>query len=123
MKINNTKIFIQRARFFARHGVLEQEQHTGAHFYVSLEAETDFTQALHSDELQDTVSYADLYDIVRKEMEIPSKLIEHVGGRILKNIFHSYPEIQSVSLEIIKENPPMGADAESVGIRIQASRK
>lgn len=123
MKINQTKIFIRNARFFAHHGVLEQERYTGTHFFVDLEAIVDFTHALQTDELTDTVSYADLFDIVRSEMEIPSKLIEHVGGRILEHIFRTYPEVEAVTLEITKENPPMGADCNGAGIRIEARRE
>ena len=122
MKINQTKIFIKKARFFAHHGVLEQERYTGANFYVNLEARVNFVHALQTDELTDTVSYADLFDIVRTEMETPSQLIEHVGGRILEHIFSSYPEVENITLEIIKENPPMGADSEGAGIRIEAAR-
>lgn len=69
------------------------------------------------------MSYADLFDIVRTEMETPSQLIEHVGGRILEHIFNSYPEVENITLEIIKENPPMGADSEGAGIRIEAARE
>lgn len=122
MKIKTTKIFIRQARFFARHGVIEQEKLTGANFYVSLEATVNFEQSLHSDELNDTVSYADLFDIIKEEMNIPSKLLEHAGGRILEHIFREYPEIEHLHLEITKENPPMGADSLGAGIIIEAAR-
>lgn len=115
------KIRIDRARFFARHGVLEQERLTGAHFYVTLEADVDFSSSLYTDELKDTVSYADLYEIIRREMEIPSRLIEHLGGRILSHIFRTYPEITGARIEITKENPPMGADCREAGIIITAT--
>lgn len=121
MKIQNMTIRINKARFFAYHGVLEQERKTGANFYVTLEVEVDFSQSLLTDELNDTVSYADLFEIVRREMENPSRLIEHVGGRILNNIFQTYPEIKRVRIEINKENPPMGADCEGTGIIITAT--
>lgn len=123
MNIQKMTLRINKARVFAYHGVLEQERKTGANFYVSLEADTDFSSSLFSDELADTVSYAALFDIIRQEMAIPSRLIEHVGGRILKHIFQSYPEIKAVRIEIIKENPPMGADCEGAGITMEATRE
>lgn len=122
MNIKHTHIFINNARFFAYHGVLEQELLTGAHFYVSLEATVDFTASLESDQMSDTTSYADLFEIVKHEMSIRSKLIEHVGGRILKSIFEKLPDVQAVKLYITKENPPMGADCNGAGICIEASR-
>lgn len=121
MNIQQMKIRIDRARFFARHGVLEQERLTGTHFYVTLEADVDFSQSMLTDKLSDTVSYADLFEIIRREMEIPSRLIEHLGGRILNHIFHAYPEITGARIEITKENPPMGADCQGAGIIITAS--
>lgn len=121
MNIQKMKIRINKARFFAFHGVLEQERKTGANFYVTLEAEVDFAQSLLTDELDDTVSYADLFEIIRQEMGIPSRLIEHAGGRILSHIFRSYPEVKAARIEIIKENPPMGADCEGAGIIITAT--
>ena len=79
---------------------------------------TDFSRAMETDDLEGTISYADVYEIVKQEMEIPSKLLEHVGGRIIRSLRARY-NINKVYLRLMKENPPMGADLEAAGIEIE----
>ena len=91
--IMSSYIFLDRIRFFAHHDVTA------------------------------TVSYAEVYETVKKEMEIPSKLLEHVGGRIVKRLFGDFPPIEDIELKLSKRNPPMGADIEAAGIEIHTSRQ
>lgn len=122
MKITKSKIILDHVRIFAHHGVFPQERQTGANFFISVEATTDFSTSLRSDELGQTVSYADLYAIIKAEMAIPSKLLEHVAGRILKQIFSQCPAVEHLRIELCKENPPMGADCRYAGIVLEADR-
>lgn len=112
-------IVLDKVRIFAHHGVLPQERVTGAYFIIDVRIQTDFTHAMETDELEGTISYADIYDILKQEMAVPSKLLEHVGGRIVKSIYSRYTNINKVYLRIIKENPPMGADLAGAGIEIE----
>ena len=114
-----TFVHLNKIKIFARHGVLPQEQLTGAYFYVSLRIGYDFSEAMQTDNLAGTISYADIFEIVRQEMAIPSKLLEHVGGRIVERIKSEFPQITSVELVIDKENPPMGAECSEAGIEIK----
>lgn len=119
--ISNT-ILLNRIRFYAHHGVASQEQETGANFFVTLEAETDFSAAVLTDELTGTVSYADLFNSIKEEMDTPSCLLEHLAGRITKRLYNEYPSIKGMRLTITKENPPMGADCREAGIRLETRR-
>lgn len=56
-------------------------------------------------------------------MDIPSKLLEHVGKRIVKKLFKQFATIEDIDLFLSKRNPPMGADIESAGIELHCSRK
>ncbi len=122
MNLVSTSIHLHQVKLFAHHGVLPQERATGAYFYISLRAKTDFSRSVQTDELTGTVSYADLFDIVREEMNIPSALLEHVAGRILNRIFNRFETVTALQLSITKENPPMGADCQGAGIEIKAHR-
>ena len=103
-------------KFYAFHGVLPQENVVGAYYYVDLKLKTDFTHAAETDELEDTVSYADIFTAVKEEMAIPSKLLEHVCQRIASRIFKEFPSIETIDISLFKENPPMGTCAQRIGV-------
>ena len=75
-------------------------------------------QAMQSDEVTDTLNYAALYDLVAREMQQPSKLLEHVAGRIAEAIGKTFPQVTSIDLELTKQNPPIGADCEGASVEI-----
>lgn len=122
MRVTETTILLPEMRFYARHGVDPQEQTVGAYFTVNLEIKTDFIHALEKDDLNGTINYASVHQTVKEEMEIPSQLLEHAAGRIAQRLFHEFPTISALSLELYKENPPMGADCKQAGVRIKAER-
>ena len=109
-------IRMEGLKFYAFHGVLPQENLVGAYYHVDLKLKTDFTHAAETDELEGTVSYADIHAVVKEEMQITSKLLEHVCQRIAKHIFHDFPTIEAIDISLFKENPPMGACAQRVGV-------
>lgn len=117
-KVITSKIFLKNVRFHAYHGVLPQEQVVGNDYLVNLTVDYDFTAAMETDELTGTVSYADLFALIKEEMVIPSKLLEHVAGRIGRRIFAEFPAIQQIQLTVNKVNPPMGADCEGAGVEV-----
>lgn len=122
MTILSTTILLPQMHFHARHGVLPQERLVGAQFTVSLEVSTRFDEALQSDRLEGTISYADIHAAVKDEMSTPSALLEHVAGRIAHRLLHDFPTIDSLKLELMKQNPPMGADIPAAGIRLEVKR-
>ena len=85
-------------QLYAFHGVDPQENQVGAYFYIDLKLKTDFTRAAVTDELEGTVSYADVYERVKEEMKIPSKLLEHVCQRIACRLFADFPGIEEIDI-------------------------
>jgi len=120
-KLTHSSIFIDRMKVYAYHGVMEQERVVGGDFEVSLWVDYDYSYALDSDELDDTISYADLCDIVRRVMATPSKLLEHVAGRIAHTVKSSYPQTKRVGVKVVKLNPPMGVDCKGAGVEVEFS--
>lgn len=118
MKLMSSKIYLRNVRFHAFHGVLPQEGIVGNDYLVNLELDYDFSSAMQTDELQGTFNYAEVYQKVREEMAVPSKLLEHVAGRIAHRLFSDFPEIQKLQLSITKVNPPMGADSDGAGVEV-----
>lgn len=115
-------ILLENLHFFAHHGVAPQETVVGNEFILSLRLKVDFIQAIETDDVNHTVSYADVFQAVKAEMEIPSKLLEHVCGRILKRLLNEFSQIEAIDLTLQKRNPPMGADIETAGIEIHINR-
>lgn len=118
MNLMSSKIYLRNVRFHAFHGVLPQEGIVGNDYLVNLVLDYDFSSAMQTDELQGTLNYAEVYQKVKEEMAVPSKLLEHVAGRIAHRLFSDFPEIQKLQLSITKVNPPMGADSDGAGVEV-----
>ena len=111
-------IYLRDVRFYAYHGVLPQESRVGGWYTVNLRVGCDLSRAAATDEVTDTVSYADLYELLKREMAQPSKLLEHVAGRILRALEAASPLVTSADLWLTKDNPPMGADCQGAGVEM-----
>lgn len=118
MKLSSSYVCLNKVRFYANHGVLPQERATGGEFVVSLRVKYLFEKAIESDNVEDTLNYAELFDIINKEMQKPSCLLEHVAGRIGKSIIEAFPSIETIDITIDKTNPPMGADLASASVEL-----
>lgn len=106
-------ILLENLTFYAHHGVFAQETTVGNTFVVNLKIEVDLLDSCKSDELSDTVSYADVYEIVKNEMDIPSKLLEHAAYRIIERLRKEYVQIRGIELKLAKHNPPLGVGSQA----------
>ena len=113
---------LENILFFAHHGVATQETIVGNEFYINLRLKVGFARAIETDAVEDTVSYADVYTLLKEEMGIPSKLLEHVCGRIAERLFRDFPAIEEVEIKLSKRNPPMGADIDAAGVEMFCTR-
>ena len=123
MTLVKSSIFISGLRLYAFHGVMEQERRVGGEFSVDLRVHYYIYKAMETDRVEDTVSYADLCDVVKREMAQPSALLEHVGGRIAKAVLAAFPQVETVNVKITKLNPPMGVDCAGAGVEIEVNNE
>ncbi len=114
-----TTITLDKMRFHAFHGVLEQERKVGNEFEVSLTVKYDFKKALYTDNLDDTLNYAELYAVVEREMNEPSKLLECVAGRIIGAVKKEFPNIDGGEIEVKKLTPPFKCQLDSVTVKVK----
>lgn len=122
MKIITT-IFLENVIFYAYHGVAPQETTIGNTFIINLTIKGNFSKSIETDDVTDTANYANIYEAVKQEMSIPSKLLEHVCGRIINRLFESFQAIEEIKIKLSKVNPPMGADIDCAGVEIFALRE
>jgi len=114
----NTFVRLEKLRFRAFHGVLEQERMVGGEFVVTLRIGYPWQAAMTSDDVSDTLDYAAVYRLVEREMAVPSRLLEHVAGRIVDALLRDFPLISSIDLWLTKVTPPMGADCDGAGVEL-----
>lgn len=117
------KIKVENIRVYAHHGCLPEETVIGSDYLVDVIVNADLNQASKSDDLQDTVDYVHINHIIKEEMKVPSKLLEHVGKRILDRIIFEIPKVKKAEVSVSKINPPIGGDVEKVTVILKEKRK
>ena len=105
-------------RFYAHHGCFQQERAIGTHFTVDIVFNTDTSRAEQSDNIADTVSYLDVYQIVKREMQQPSNLLEHVSRRVGEAVLKEFPTVTDIKVKVSKMNPPLGGQMHSVSVEL-----
>ncbi|MHB9055569.1 MAG: dihydroneopterin aldolase [Paludibacteraceae bacterium] len=115
-------ITLKDMKFHAYHGCLDFEKENGNTFLVSVKMELDTYMAGITDNIDDTLNYQEVYDVVKYEMAIPSNLIEHIGQRILDALIKQFPEIKSLKIQLVKLNPPLGGKVENVSIELESHK-
>ncbi|HIS34331.1 MAG TPA: dihydroneopterin aldolase [Candidatus Avirikenella pullistercoris] len=109
-------IEIENMEFYAYHGCYKEEKVVGNRFIVYMKLETDVEKASVSDDVKDTVSYLEVYQVVKEQMEIGSNILEHVARRILSAVVDKFPQIDYALVKISKMNPPLGGQIERVSV-------
>ena len=103
-------IEVNGIRVFAYHGCLEEEARIGAFYTVDVWVDGDFSNAERTDELNATVDYGRVAAIVRDQMAVRSKLIEHVGRRILDALKVEWTSTLHWKVRVLKHRPPIHGD-------------
>ena len=111
-------ISLEGLRFHAFHGFYEEERKLGNTFTVDITLEVDFLQASIKDDLSKTINYEDVYAIVKSEMAISSKLLEHIIYRMQEKLHLKYPKLNRLTISISKHNPPIGGICERAKVSI-----
>lgn len=111
MQININRLLVR-----AHHGVLPQERTVGQDFEVSVSLNIDSYDG--SDNLSATVNYAEVCDLIVREMQTPSDLIEHAATRLCRAIRSQFPAVTSGTLTLAKLAPPIPHPLASVSVTL-----
>lgn len=113
-------IEVNDIKIHAFHGCLDEEAKIGQEYIVDVSIKTDLKKASEKDELSGTIDYCEVYDIVKQEMSIRSKLIEAVGMRIANSIKEHWKNAEEVLVKVRKPRPPIHGDVGEVSITVTA---
>lgn len=116
-----SRIDLKGLRFFAHHGLYEQEREKGSWFLVDISFHCEIMKAMESDSIEDTVNYEEIYTIVKEEMRISSKLIEQVAGRIHRRILQEIKGVYHLNTTLYKLEAPLGGPLDHVSITLSES--
>lgn len=114
------KIHLDSIQLYAYHGCLNEEALIGSNYSVDVLIETDFTEAAQTDDLDKTIDYCTVFNIVKEEMAIRAKLLENVAFRIVKRLKEELNQLHKVELKITKLNPPMNGNVKGVSIIVES---
>ena len=117
------KIKIDDIKIFGHHGVLPEEKKNGQYCFVSAELGLDLKKAGVSDKLAETVNYAEVTDLIRKEFTSTNyDTIEAAAEKLVEAILNGFTQIESVTVKVRKPDAPIDADFRDVSVEIGRSR-
>ncbi|WP_248310551.1 dihydroneopterin aldolase [Devosia sp. Root105] len=117
------RIILSDLGFFGYHGVMPEEAVLGQRFFVDLVCGVDLGQAGRSDELEHSISYAEIYEVAKAAFEAQRfKLIEAVGQRIVDRLFEAFPAIRWIEVRVKKPSAPIAMVAGEAAIELHRHR-
>jgi dihydroneopterin aldolase len=103
-----TEIQLQNLEFFSYHGLYPGEKKEGNRFRVDVKISLDVPFQPTSEDLSSTIDYAQVYALVKSEMDLPCALLESLSQRIISRINAAFPRIIRLEVAISKANPAIG---------------
>ena len=113
------KIAVEGLQFYSHHGYHKEEQVLGGKYSVDVYMDLNFDEAAQSDELAKTVNYEVVYQVVKTEMEVGARLIEHVCLRILNQLRNRFTTITYIRVRVNKHNPPLKGQVDRVYVELE----
>ena len=111
-------ITVEGIRVFSHHGHLPEEAKLGGHFIVNVWVNADTLEVEKTDDLDDTIDYVKIIDIVKEQMAIRANMIEVPAKRIVDAIL-LLQKVQKVKVEVEKIQPPIDATFDKISVTTQ----
>jgi dihydroneopterin aldolase len=117
------RLTLKGLKFKGYHGYYEEERQQGNDFEVDLTFYAHLQRAAHSDNLQDTIDYQKVLQIVDSIMGGPSvQLIETLANKIGNELFRTFPLAEKLDIAVRKLNPPLNIRADYAEIEMTWQR-
>lgn len=117
------RIIVGGIKFHAYHGLTRLEREVGVRCSIDVEMSVDLSSAIASDQLQDTIDYREVHNLV---LEIGQKrssfhLIESLGGCIAAEMLRRFP-VEEVTVRVRKETPIIDGIVDYIGVQVTRRR-
>lgn len=117
------KIYFNGMEFYGYHGVFPEENKLGQRFIVDIELYLDLGPAGKSDNLQQTINYAEVYQLCKEIVETEKyMLVEKIAQQIAERALQQFPLLDELLVRVIKPNPPIPGQYDSVAVEIRRGR-
>jgi dihydroneopterin aldolase len=118
------RMLLKQMVFFGYHGVIPEENRLGQKYIVDLDLRLDLSRAAASDDVEDTVNYAEVHALVKGIVEGPAvKLIETLAGNIASAVLGTYTSIHEATVSVTKPNPPFDITFDGVTVELRRTRE
>jgi dihydroneopterin aldolase len=123
-RVQLDRVFLERIRCYGYHGVNPEERVLGQRFEVDVSLSANLRPAGMSDAVGDTISYSEVYRLVKGIVEGPPKnLVESVAEEIAMRLFDSFSLAQDVTVTVRKPDAPVkGSFFDAAGVCIVRTR-
>ncbi len=117
------RIILAGLAFYGYHGVMMEENSLGQRFRIDLELGLDMDAAALTDDVAQTISYADIYDLVKEAFEEKRfKLIEALGHHIITRLFGRFERLDWIRIRVRKPEAPLPIVAGEAAIEMVRTR-
>jgi dihydroneopterin aldolase len=117
------KIYFNQMEFYGYHGVYPEENKLGQRFIVDLELYLDLHPAAKADDLEQTINYAEVYQLCRTILEDERfQLVETIGQRIAEAALRQFHLLDEILVRVTKPDPPIPGHYDSVAVEIRRGR-
>jgi 7,8-dihydroneopterin aldolase/epimerase/oxygenase len=103
--MNYLTIELHNLRFFAHHGMYEEEKKVANEFNVDIKVSFEAERTITS--INDSINYVKLYELVKKHMLQEQRLLETIAMNITNDIHEQYAQVKKISVTITKKYPPV----------------
>ncbi|APT93281.1 dihydroneopterin aldolase [Corynebacterium phocae] len=118
------RIELTGLEFYGYHGVLAEEKREGQPFIIDITCWLDFSGAARTDDLAQTLNYAELAEVAAKVVEGPSRdLIETVASAVAEDVMRTFSFLMAVEVTVHKPKAPIPRTFKDVAVVARRSRK
>ncbi len=105
--------------FSACHGMEEQERNLAQRFKIDLEMFMDLELAGQTDDIENTINYARVFDLVQEVVTSTSyDLIEALAENIARTLLIAFPLMRGLEITVYKPDAPIQGEFDYFAVKI-----